>query len=144
MNFSALSAMDKRVAILAAVVAVTAVLSLALAWGFFMVISLVAGAAALWVVFQPQVTPAMKLPGSKGSLVTAAGAVATVAAILAALPWLTNGYIGARFLTFDVIQFMVGLIASVLLAWTGWQMLSGEGGKFQIGSGGGSGGGTQA
>jgi hypothetical protein len=131
MDWSKLSSSDKTAAVAALVVVVTAVISVALQWGYLMVVSLLAGLGVLAIVFQPQVRPAMALPGSRGSLLLGLGVIAAAATILAGLPWF--GYITRNLISFDVLQFLVGLVAAVVLAWTGWQAFQAEGGKFRIG-----------
>jgi hypothetical protein len=132
MNFSKLSYFEKVAAVAAAVVVITALISLANDWGPLMAISLLAGLAALVVIFLPQMAPATALPGSKGSLLTAAGAVATVVTAVVAFSWI--GWIGEHLGTFDTLQFLLGLVAAVVLAWAGWQVLRAEGGKLQFGT----------
>jgi hypothetical protein len=95
-----------------------------------MILSLLAGAGALFDLYQPRMAPTMALPGSKGSLLTALGAIAAVATVLTAFVWLS--YITAYLVDIDVIQFVIGLIAAVVLAWSGWQILRSEGGKFRF------------
>ena len=132
MNFSKLSYFEKVAAVAAVVVVLTALISLANDWGILMAISLLAGLAALVVIFLPQTAPSTTLPGSKGSLLTAAGAVATVVTAVVAVSWI--GWIGEHLGTFDTLQFLLGLVAAVVLAWAGWQVLRAEGGKLMFGT----------
>lgn len=131
-NFSKLSYFEKVAAVAAVVVVITALISLANDWGILMAVSLLAGLAALVVIFLPQTAPATRLPGSKGSLLTAAGAVATVVTAVVAFTWI--GWIGEHLGTFDTLQFLLGLVAAAVLAWAGWQVLRGEGGKLMFGT----------
>ena len=132
MNFSKLSYFEKVAAVAAVVVVITALISWANDWGNLMVISLLAGLGALLVVFLPQMAPATALPGSKGSLLVATGAVATVVTAVVAVGWIS--WIGEHLGTFDTLQFLLGLVAAVVLAWAGWQVLRAEGGKLQFGT----------
>ena len=132
MNFSKLSYFAKVAAVAAVVVVLTALISLANDWGILMAISLLAGLAALVVIFLPQTAPSTTLPGSKGSLLTAAGAVATVVTAAVAVSWI--GWIGEHLATVDTLQFLVGLVAAVVVFWAGWQVLRSEGGKLMFGT----------
>jgi len=134
MNWSKLSQAERIAVVAAVIVAVTALLSLSNDWGILMAVSLLAGLGVLAVVFLPQMAPTMSLPGSKGSLLVALGAVATVATVVVALGWVT--WIVEHLGSFDTLQFLVGLVAAVVMAWAGWQVLQAEGGKFRIGTAG--------
>jgi hypothetical protein len=131
-NFSKLSYFEKVAAVAAVVVVITALISLANDWGILMAISLLPGLGALLVIFLPQTAPTTALPGSKGSLLVAAGAVATVVTAVVAVGWIS--WIGEHLATFDTIQFLLGLVAAAVLAWAGWQVLRVEGGKLQFGT----------
>jgi hypothetical protein len=132
MNFSKLSYFEKVAAVAAVVVVITALISLANDWGILMAISLLAGLGALLVLFLPQMAPTTALPGSKGSLLVATGVVATVVTAVVAVSWI--GWIGDHLATFDTLQFLLGLVAAVVLAWAGWQVLRAEGGKLMFGT----------
>jgi threonine/homoserine/homoserine lactone efflux protein len=132
MDFSKLSSSERTAAVAALVVAVTAVLSLYYDWGLLMAVSLVAGLGALAVIFGPQMSATMSLPGSKGSLLTALGVIAVAATIISGIPWID--WLTRHLVTLDAIQYLIGLVAAVVLAYTGWQMLRAEGGKFRIGT----------
>ena len=67
MDFGNLSSTDRNVVIAAAVVVVSAVLSIAYDWGLVMLLPLVAGVGALLVVILPQRGSGASLPGSRGS-----------------------------------------------------------------------------
>jgi hypothetical protein len=76
MNFSSLSASDKRTLVLGAIVAVAGILSFmdpSGSWGVVVVIGILGGLLAVYVAVQPQMAPAMKLPATKGMLLLAAG-----------------------------------------------------------------------
>lgn len=124
MNFSSLSRGDRIALIAGAVVAITAVLSIAYEWGVIMVVSLLAGLLAVAVVLQPQLMPATKLPATKGVLLLGAGAAATLVNALTAFDWL--GWITRNLLTFDAIQFLTGLVAAVALLYAGWMAFQAE------------------
>jgi uncharacterized membrane protein YuzA (DUF378 family) len=124
MDFSKLGQYD-RIALAAAVVVVaTGLLSLANDWGLLMAISLLAGIGVLFVVLQPQIAPAMKLPATRGMTLLALGALAVLATGLTAFNWL--GWIFDHLVSFDTIQFIVGLIAAVVMAYAGWMAYQGE------------------
>ena len=127
MNFSALSQNDRLALGAEVVVVITALLSLSNDWGLLMAVSLLAGLAVLAVVFQPQVAPAMKLPTSRGLALLALSALAVLATGLTAINWL--GWILGHLVAFDTIQFLVGVVASVVMAWAGWRAY-GESGRM--------------
>jgi hypothetical protein len=124
MDFSKLGSNDRMALAAGAIVAITGLISIANNWGLIMVVSLLAGLAAVYIVLQPQLAPAMKMPVSKGMALLGAGAVATVATGLTAVDWM--GWILDHLLTFDTIQFIVGLIAAVALLYAGWMAYSTE------------------
>jgi hypothetical protein len=132
MDFGKLTSADRNAAIAAAVVAVTSVLSIAYDWGLVMVLPLLAGIGALLVIFLPQRSSGTTLPGSKGSLLVIAGAVAAVIFVVMGLTYLE--WLFGHLATFDAIQFLAGLVASLALAWFGWQVLQAEGGRLQVGA----------
>ena len=132
MNFSKLSYFEKVAAVAAAVVVVTGLISLSRDWGIQMALSLLAGLGVLAVVFLPQMSATTSLPGSKGSLLVALGAVSTVVILVTAISqieWISNHPVH-----WDTLQFTLGLVAAVVMTWSGWQILMGEGGKFQFGT----------
>ena len=47
------------------------------------------------------------------------GVVAAVSYLVTAIDWI--GWIGENFASFDAIQFLIGLVASLVLARTGWR-----------------------
>jgi hypothetical protein len=124
--FSALSANDRLAAIAALIVTITAVISLAWAWGILMVVPLLAAIGVLAIIFQARAAPNVKLPMPKGMLVLALGGVAALVWVLVTFQWL--GYITENLLTIDTIQFLVGLVASVVLALAGWRAYQAESG----------------
>jgi len=137
MNFSKLSQSEKIAAVAALVVIVTALISIAWDLGLLMAVPLLAGIAVLAVVFQPQMAPTMSLPGSRGSLLVTVGVIAAAATVITALNYV--GYITRNLVDIDTLQFLLGLVAAVVMAWSGWQVFQAEGGKFMIGRSGPSG-----
>jgi hypothetical protein len=124
MDFSKLSSNDRTALIAGVIVVVTALISVANNWGVFMILSLLAGLAAVFIVLQPQLAPATKLPAPKGVSLVGAGGVATVATGLTAVDWL--GWIFDHLISFDAIQFLVGLGAAVALLYAGWMAYTAE------------------
>ena len=124
MDFSKLGSNDRMALGAGIVVAVTALISIANNWGLIMVVSLLAGLAAAYVVLQPQLAPAMRLPATKGMLLLGAGVVAVIATGLTAVDWMS--WILGHLISFDTIQFIVGLIAAVALLYAGWMAYSAE------------------
>jgi hypothetical protein len=96
-----------------------------LAW-----IGIFAGLAMLAVVLQPQLAPAMKLPGSRGSLMLVAGGAGAVVMLLALLTTLDF-----TFFRFGVADFfyLVAVAGGVLAGFGAWRAFQAEGGTFQIG-----------
>jgi hypothetical protein len=137
MDFSKLSQTEKMATYASVVVVVTALISIARNWGSLMFIPLLAGVAALLVIFAPQIMPNTKLPGSNGSLLTVLG----VASVLVWLVVLIDnlGWVGDHIIHWDTFQFVIGLIAAVGLAWYGWQGVQAEGGSLRFGSAGAAG-----
>ena len=88
MDLSKLSQNDRITLGAAAVVAVTALLSISNAWGALMFLSLAAGVGAIAVILQPMLAPTVKLPVTKAQALVGLGGVATVATGLTALNWL--------------------------------------------------------
>ena len=132
MNFSQLSANEKMAVYASAVVVVTGIVSLVNAWGALIILPLAAAVGTLLVLFAPSIMPNTKLPGSKGSLMLILGGVAALFWVISALTWLDwiFGHLGR----FDTLQYLVGLIGSLVMGWTGWQAFQAEGGKFDIGT----------
>jgi phosphoglycerol transferase MdoB-like AlkP superfamily enzyme len=121
MNYASLNATDRRVAISAGLSAIAALLSFldpSGDWGPIMAIALVAAIGAIFILVQPQVAPTVKLPAARSLLLLVLGAAATAAFVIAMLTYL--GYISRNVLDPFVIIMVVGLIASIVLLWTGW------------------------
>ena len=130
MNFSSLSANDRLAAGAAVVVVITGFISLAQAWGILVAVSLLAAAGVLFVVLQPQVAPAVKLPMAKGMLMLALGAVSVVVLVIVALTWI-DYILTPPIFVFDTIQYFIGLIAAAVMLFAGWR-------EYQAGAGAGS------
>ena len=127
MNFSTLSATDRRILLTGGIAAIVGVLSFLDpngSWGTLMALTLLAGLAAAFVALQPQVAPTTKLPMQKGLLVLILGGIATGATGLAVLTYL--GYILRNIVDFFTLSMIVGLIASIVLLLTGWRLYQAE------------------
>ena len=117
MDFSKLSASDKRILIAAAVVVVTGLTSVTDKWGAGVIIGLLAGLAAIAVVLLPQMSPGTKLPAPKGLSLLVLGIAATAGFALSALTYLDHVVLFNRLYS---LLFDAGLVASVVLLWFGW------------------------
>ena len=95
-------------------------------------LGMLAAVAMLAIVFLPQFSPGIALPGSHGSLMVAVGGFAGVVMVLALL----QAVGGVLFLNTNLrdLFFLVAVAGGVLMAWAGWQEFQSEGGKFQLGS----------
>jgi hypothetical protein len=95
-------------------------------------LGILAAIAMLVVVFLPQLSSTTKLPGSRGSLMVAVGAVAGAAMALALLSALA----GALLINTNLrdIAFLIAVVGGLVMAWAGWQEFQSEGGKFQLGT----------
>lgn len=96
-------------------------------------LGMLAAIAMLVIVFLPQLSASTALPGSKGSLMVAAGGLGAVAMVLALLTALDSVFSG---MNFRDIFFLIAVAGGLLMGWAGWQEFQSEGGKFQIGSAG--------
>ena len=127
MNYSSLSATDRRVLITGALVALVGFLSFLDPngnWGTVMALTLLAGLGAVFVGLQSQLAPSMKLPTTKGLLVLILGGVATGATAIAMLTYFE--YITRHIVDFFTLAMFVGLIASIVLLLTGWALYKAE------------------
>ena len=121
MNYSSLSATDRRVLITGAIAALVGFLSFLDpngSWGPIMALTLLAGLGAVFVGLQSQLAPSTKLPVTKGLLLLILGGVATAATAIAMLTYLD--YITRNLVDFFTLSMIVGLIASIVLLMTGW------------------------
>jgi hypothetical protein len=139
MDFSKLSSSDKMETYSAVVLVIAGIIS---NWGGLLWLSILAGLAALVVVFLPQMSPATSLPGSKGSLLVAAGGIAAAGAVIEILRYLS--YFFNTLGDWQTLLFLVALVAALVLAWVGWQAFQAEGGKFNMGMSGSGTGSTPA
>lgn len=120
MNFSSLSMSGKRTLVLGAIVAIAGILSFmdpSGSWGVVVVIGILGGLLAVYVAVQPQLAPSMKMPATKGMLLLAAGAAATLGFGIAGLIWFS--YVIEVTRVFSII-FDIGLVAAIALLWFGW------------------------
>ncbi|HEY6608017.1 MAG TPA: hypothetical protein VI277_02370 [Candidatus Limnocylindria bacterium] len=119
MDLSKLSSTERMAVFASAIVVVTGILSTVWNWGSLMLIAVIAGAIVLGGILLPQLSPSTNLPAPKGLVMLGGGIVAALAFIITAFDWL--GWIGDHLATFDTIQFLVGLVASLVMAWAGWR-----------------------
>lgn len=129
MDFSKLSSNERTATFAAIVLVIGGIIS---NWGGLMWVSVLAGIVALVVIFLPQLSPQTSLPGSKGSLLVALGAVAAIGAVIEILRFLD--YFTHTLDDWQTWAFAIGLVASLVLLWAAWLQLQSEGGKFQFGS----------
>jgi hypothetical protein len=103
----------------AAVVLILGIVSLVNEWGGLMIVPILAAAVVLGGILIPQLSPSTRLPASKALVMLVAGAAAGLFWLIAALTWFEwiTGHLGS----FDTLQFLVGLAASLVLAWAGWR-----------------------
>jgi hypothetical protein len=99
-------------------------------WGGLLFLAILAAIGMLVVVFLPQFSAGTTLPGSKGSLMAAAGIVAAGAALITMLQWI--GFLGS--FGFSSTMFLVAVIGALVMAWAGWQELQSEGGTWRFGT----------
>jgi hypothetical protein len=123
--FSALNANDRMAAIAAVIVLITGVISVANAWGFLMILPVLAAIGVLAIIFQARVAPTATLPMTKGTLLFGLGAVAALIWALVTFQWI--GYIlTPPIFIFDSIQFVIGLVAAIVMAFAGWRAYQAE------------------
>lgn len=130
MDISKLSAADKRILYAGAAVAISSLISFldpSGSWGPIMGISLLAGLGIAYVVVQPQMQPAMKLPASKAILLLGLGVAALAGYLLSALNYLKY-FIGHLIDPFELV-FIAGGLAAAYVAWTGWVAYKAQQGK---------------
>lgn len=131
MDFSKLS-QNERLALYGAIAVFLA--GLISTWGGLLWLSVLAAIGAAIVLFLPQVSPNVSLPGSRGSLLAALGLVALGGAAIELLRYL--GYTLDTLGRLSTLMFLVALAGAAVMAWGGWQALQGEGGTWVLGSGG--------
>ena len=101
-------------------------------WGGLLFLAILASIAMLVIVFLPQFSKQTALPGSKGSLMAAAGIVAAASALITMLQLI--GFLGA--FGFYSIMLLVAVVGALVMAWAGWQELQSEGGTWRFGTAG--------
>ena len=140
MDFSKLNS-NEKLAFYGAVVAIVGALLSAFTFG---------GAGGLWldlllaiamivILFLPQFSPQTALPGSKGTLMLIVGGIAAIGSLLALLGLLGGLGFLALYGGLWIVGLLVGIVGGLMMGWAGWQEFQAEGGRFQIGSGGGTG-----
>jgi hypothetical protein len=139
MNFSKLSSNEKTAAIAAVVLVLGGIIS---NWGGLMWLSVLCGIAVLVVIFLPQLSAGTKLPGSEGSLLVGLGVVAAAGAVIEVLRFLN--YFFNTFDDYRTWLFAAALVAALVMAYAGWMIFQGEGGKFNLGMSGSAGGSAAA
>lgn len=125
MNFSTLSAIDRRIVITGAIAAIVGLLSFLDPngnWGTIMALTLFAGLGAVFVGLQAGARS--RLPVAKGLLVLILGGVATGATAIAMLTYL--GYVTSHIVDFFTLSMIIGLVASIVLLLTGWTAYQSE------------------
>jgi hypothetical protein len=127
-----LTSTERQIVWASGAVVILALYSIFTAWGGLMFVPLLAGLAALVILFLPSIAPNTKAPGSKGSLLMVSGVLAALFWLLAFLYWLS--YIFNNFVSFDVILFLIGFAAALWFGWLCWSAFQAEGGKFQFGN----------
>ena len=127
--FSKLDANEKLATYGAAATVVGGVAGYSYSGATYLAVLLAIGMLA--IVFLPQLSPATKLPGSKGSLMVIAGGAAGILMLLSLLASLDNLFY--RFGIRDIL-FLIAVAGGLLMAWAGWQVFQAEGGKFNIGA----------
>jgi len=128
MNLSTLSAADRNIVILGAIVVVTGILSFldpSGSWGAVVVLGILGGLLAGFVSLQAQVAPTVKLPAARGMVLLIAGLLAAGGFVLAGLTYLSYVF---SIRIFSII-FDIGLLASLVLLWFGWQAYQREQGS---------------
>ena len=119
MNFSSLSASDRRLVITAAIAALAALLSFfdpTGDWGTTVGISLIAALLAIAVVMWPQLSPNSALPVPRGISLLVLAAVTAGGFVIAALIYLSYVFSINLF----SILFDIGLVASLALLYFAW------------------------
>lgn len=134
MNFNSLTSNEK----LAVYGSIAVILGILIASGGFFgfglgFLALIAAIAMLVIVFLPQMSSGTSLPGSKGTLMFAAGIIAAAVLVITLIQFL--GFIAAFLGSVNGIFFLIAVVGSLVMAWAGWSELQTEGGSFRFGSG---------
>ncbi|HJP89657.1 MAG TPA: hypothetical protein VJ850_11545 [Candidatus Limnocylindrales bacterium] len=117
MDLSKVSPADKRILYAAIGVVIGGIVGIIDAWGAFAYLGLIGGVAAGYVVLQPQLAPAMKLPMQKPQLLLACGVIAAGGFALAILTYLRFALDITRIYS---ILFDLGFVAALALLWFTW------------------------
>lgn len=117
MDLSKVGATDKRILYAAIGVVIGGIIGIVDAWGIFAILGLLAGLAAAFVVLQPQLAPAMKLPLPKAQLLLGCGVIAAGGFGLAFLTYLRFAIDITRIFS---ILFDLGFVAALALLWFTW------------------------
>jgi hypothetical protein len=126
-DFSKLSSNERMAVIASAVVLVLGIVSLVNDWGSLLSVPVLAALIVLGGILLPQLAPTVNLPAPKGLVMLLGGAAAALFWVIATISWLDwiFGHLGA----FDTLQFLVGLVASLVMAWAGWKAYQATGGS---------------
>ena len=119
MDFSKLSANERMAVGAAAVVLVTGIVSVVNDWGSLIIVPILAALVVLGGILLPQLAPTVTLPAPKPLVMLLGGAAAALFWVIAAVSWLD--WIAGHLGSFDTLQFLVGLVASLVMAWAGWR-----------------------
>ena len=127
MDLSKLSSYERMAVLASAVVLVLGIVSLVNDWGSLLIVPVLAALIVLGGILLPQLAPTVNLPAPKGLVMLLGGAAAALFWVIAAISWLDwiLGHLGA----FDTLQFLVGLVASLVMAWAGWKAYQTAGGS---------------
>lgn len=138
MNFSSLSSNEKLGVYGSIAVIIGILIASGGLFGFGLgLLALIAAIAMLVIVFLPQMSPGTSLPGSKGTLMFAAGIIAAAVLVITLIQFIE--FIGGFLGSVNGIFFLIAVVGSLVMAWAGWGELQTEGGTFRFGSGGTSG-----
>jgi len=126
-DLSKLSSYERMAVLASAVVLVLGIVSLVNDWGSLLIVPVLAALIVLGGILLPQLAPTVNLPAPKGLVMLLGGAAAALFWVIAAISWLDwiLGHLGA----FDTLQFLVGLVASLVMAWAGWKAYQTAGGS---------------
>jgi hypothetical protein len=115
--FAKLDSSDKRIVIASIGVMIGGVVSIIDSWGVGGILGGIAGLGAAYVVLQPQLSPAMKMPAPKATLLLGLGGIAALGFILSALQWFEYFTNIGRIYT---LLFDLGLVSAIVLAYFAW------------------------
>jgi len=129
MDFSKLDQNEKMALGAAVVVFLLGVIS---NWGGLFWLAVLAALGMVVVVLLPQFSPTTSLPGSKGTLMATMGIIAVVAGAIEILRFI--GYIATYLADLQTIEFLIAVVAAIVMAYAGWTELQLEGGRWVFGS----------